>query len=711
MSIVYRAEPKDGGPVVALKVLARTLSGEDKHVQRFVQEAKALSRLRHPGIVRVLDYGHAADGQLFMTMDLLAGRTLGQLIKDEAPIAPDRAVAIIRGVCEALAHAHQLGIIHRDLKPDNVFLCPEPNGGEATRILDFGIAKVLDDGPALETLTQTGVICGTPLYLPPEQALGKPLDGRADLYSVGVILYELLSGRPPFIADTPIAVVMKHIHDAPPKFSALGVPATALIPVALEALTLRLLDKTREKRPRTAHECAELLRGALASAPVVTPAAPAPVAPPKVAPRPTQTAAYLPGIRAGLVASAGPAPAVAPKVAPIAPPAPSPMPVNAPVPAAASAPARSATQLGLAPRAAIAVAAAKATSTADRPRSAPSPAPKASPQPSTPPVAAVPAPSPQPTPAPVASPQPIAPVAVPVAVPVVPAASPVPVPVPVLVSKRVPDDRTVVDLEFADLVEVKAKAAIAPARSLTVRAIPRLDLEGIEVRDMGSETRVLDLTNLPIAAEAPPPRQTARLVASVVAGAVVVAAVVWAVAFRDLAAEPATEAPEAAPAVSQPAPSQPAPSQPARVVAPAAPQRVVKAARVELSDADVRPRRNLEIAAVLGPQRPAAPATAEAPVRSPMMVDSQPTAANVTRGGRVVGKTPYPVELTPGAPPTELLITADGYEPLTWTTSGVTAPPAGQERIVLVLKRKAPTRPVVGTPPVVRPKSKVVWEE
>ncbi|MFT5431813.1 MAG: serine/threonine protein kinase [Myxococcota bacterium] len=254
MSVVYKAVHTGTNKVVALKVLASDISGDEKQVLRFEQEAKASSRLRHANIIRVFDYGRSEDGLLFIAMELLEGLTIGDMIKRDGPVSPARTCRILSQVCEALAEAHNQGIIHRDLKPDNVFRPDRVPAGQAAdfiKLLDFGIAKVVGE-QGYETLTQTGFICGTPLYISPEQSLGMQLDGRADLYSVGVLMFELLAGRTPFVADSPIALVMKHIHNEPPKLA--HVNPSVEVPKAMRDLMHSMLSKDRDERPRSARE-------------------------------------------------------------------------------------------------------------------------------------------------------------------------------------------------------------------------------------------------------------------------------------------------------------------------------------------------------------------------------------------------------------------------------------------------------------------------
>jgi serine/threonine protein kinase len=258
MSVVYRAVHLPTKQVVALKVMSAGLGADEKKVLRFEQEARASTSLQHPSIIRVLDYGRSADGLLFIAMELLSGRTLGQRLKEDGPLSISDACRVLKVTCDALAVAHEMGIIHRDLKPENIFLVEDAGSQEAAQIklLDFGIAKVTGHNE-LETLTETGFICGTPLYISPEQSLGMPLDGRADLYSVGVLLFELIAGGTPFVADTPIALVMKHIHNEAPCLR--DVNSSVQSPSALDDLVQRLLAKDRDNRPVSAVQVAKEL--------------------------------------------------------------------------------------------------------------------------------------------------------------------------------------------------------------------------------------------------------------------------------------------------------------------------------------------------------------------------------------------------------------------------------------------------------------------
>ncbi|MGB0589741.1 MAG: serine/threonine-protein kinase [Myxococcota bacterium] len=267
MGAVFKARQVQMGREVALKVIHRRLCQDEKQIQRFEQEARTSSKLNHPNSIRVFDYGTSDDGRLFMAMEFLKGKTLGQLITDEGTIHPDRVAHIARQMFKSLAEAHELGLVHRDLKPENIFICEIFGETDFVKVLDFGIAKAI--GPTEEDakLTQTGFICGTPRYLSPEQALGQAVDGRADLYSVGVLMYEMLTGRPPFIGENPISIVMKHVHDDPPPI--VGIERYGERARQLLWLVDRLLEKNPARRPSPAGKIVGFLDGEVEKAELV----------------------------------------------------------------------------------------------------------------------------------------------------------------------------------------------------------------------------------------------------------------------------------------------------------------------------------------------------------------------------------------------------------------------------------------------------------
>jgi serine/threonine-protein kinase len=234
---------------LALKTLKTGLGQIEELRQRFRREAKAMSLLAHEGIVAVEDFGELEDGTLYLVMELARGQSLRDVI-EAGPLEPPRAFAIAKLLLAALGAAHAEGVIHRDLKPDNVKIVPaDHGGGERAKILDFGIAKLVsaDGAPGGDTLTQAGLAFGTPDYMAPEQALGQKIDARADLYALGIILYEMLAGRRPFVADDPIAIARMQVAVDPPR---LGVVARGgrTFSEATEAFVQRALAKRPDER-------------------------------------------------------------------------------------------------------------------------------------------------------------------------------------------------------------------------------------------------------------------------------------------------------------------------------------------------------------------------------------------------------------------------------------------------------------------------------
>ncbi len=245
MGAVYRAEHTMMRRDLAIKVLLSELGGREEFARRFEREAESASRLTHPNIITVTDFGRTPDGALFLAMEFLAGDQLTSLI-NEGPLPRERALAIVRQILRALDHAHAAGVVHRDLKPDNIMLVERDGQRDVVKILDFGIAKVTEPASGQEALTQAGVIFGTPEYLSPEQALGESVDARADLYAAGVILYEMLAGRRPFESDDKVKIISMHLSHSPPRIR--DVNPTVDVPFALEQVVLQALEKHRENR-------------------------------------------------------------------------------------------------------------------------------------------------------------------------------------------------------------------------------------------------------------------------------------------------------------------------------------------------------------------------------------------------------------------------------------------------------------------------------
>jgi eukaryotic-like serine/threonine-protein kinase len=244
MGFVYLARHKVIDKKVAVKVLRADLAKDREILDRFLQEAKAASSIGNPHIVDISDFGDLPDGSTYFVMEFLEGQALSQLVDGETRLSVDRICHIGMQMCDGLAAAHAQGIIHRDLKPDNVYVVPRGGDPDFVKVLDFGIAKV--SGSANTKLTKAGAVFGTPHYMSPEQAAGAPVDHRTDIYALGVMLYEMVSGQLPFNADNFMGILTQHMYKAP-------VPIRALVPgpecpPSLEAVVLKCLSKKPEAR-------------------------------------------------------------------------------------------------------------------------------------------------------------------------------------------------------------------------------------------------------------------------------------------------------------------------------------------------------------------------------------------------------------------------------------------------------------------------------
>jgi serine/threonine protein kinase len=268
MGAVYKAKQLSLDRAVAIKVLHGDLVSDGTFIARFQREAKAASRLDHPNSMRVLDYGRDSDGLCYIAMELLDGASLFQVLRDaKGPLPIERTVDLTRQILAPLAVAHDMGIVHRDLKPENIIVVTTKGDdgeiAETVKVCDFGMAKILETKSAfdstMEKLTSRGVVVGTPEYMSPEQGKGEELDARSDLYAVGVILYQFLTGKLPFSADTPIATLLKHMVEEPR-------PPSEIEPdvhPGLEAICLRALKKAPADRFASAREMRSALRAAL----------------------------------------------------------------------------------------------------------------------------------------------------------------------------------------------------------------------------------------------------------------------------------------------------------------------------------------------------------------------------------------------------------------------------------------------------------------
>lgn len=235
MANVYRGTDATLGRTVAIKVLSDSFAADPDFVARFRREAQAAAKMNHPNVVNVYDSG-ADDGTNYIVMEFVQGRTLAEIIAHDGRLMPERSIEIAEAVCDALAFAHREGIVHRDIKPGNIMVT---SAGEV-KLMDFGIARQEQQ----ETVAQTAAVLGTAQYLSPEQARGEALDLRSDIYSLGVVLYEMLVGKPPFAGDSAVALAMAHVQEAPvpPSQVASGIPSD------LDSVVMRALAKNPDNR-------------------------------------------------------------------------------------------------------------------------------------------------------------------------------------------------------------------------------------------------------------------------------------------------------------------------------------------------------------------------------------------------------------------------------------------------------------------------------
>lgn len=247
MGRVYSAENVQLKKKVALKILRSNLVSDATVVKRFEREAQAASRLNHPNCISIFGFGKEDEGDLlWMAMEYIHGRDLGTIIANDAPLAVERIVHIMSQVCEALDEAHSAMIIHRDLKPANIVCFDHRRTRDFVKVLDFGIAKITDPGENYQPLTRDGIVCGTPAYMSPEQVQGFELDNRSDLFSLGIILYQAITGKLPFYAESAVEVATKIVIDDPEPPSV--VRPEWSYPRELEAVVLKLLQKNKEDR-------------------------------------------------------------------------------------------------------------------------------------------------------------------------------------------------------------------------------------------------------------------------------------------------------------------------------------------------------------------------------------------------------------------------------------------------------------------------------
>lgn len=252
MGVVYLARHETMQTNVAIKMLRAQFAGDQTSVKRFTQEARAAGRLHHQNVITTYDHGFTPQGQPYIVMDCLQGKSLADEIKKLKGLPVDRVLHIFMQACDALDHAHKQGVIHRDLKPGNIMLINYEDDDDFVKVVDFGVAKIMpmnDQNIEAQTLTQAGEVCGSPVYMSPEQCVGQPLDRRADIYSMGIVLFEALTGRLPLIGKNMVETMHKHLNEAPPTFQ--QVRPDLYIPERVEAVVRKALSKKPEERHQT----------------------------------------------------------------------------------------------------------------------------------------------------------------------------------------------------------------------------------------------------------------------------------------------------------------------------------------------------------------------------------------------------------------------------------------------------------------------------
>ena len=265
MGTVYQGTRLHIGDTVAIKILHRDTISDIQAAERFRREAQATSRLKHPNAVSIYDFGITGDSLAYIVMELVEGKSLRSIIKRQGPLSPHTVDEILGQICDAVDEAHRNNMVHRDIKPDNIIVNASPSGLRV-KVLDFGIAKLHGVSSGMIDLTATGSVMGTPQYMSPEQCMDEELDGRSDVYSLGILLYEALTARVPFTSTTATAVAVAQVNQKPPPLRLLN---PSISPV-LEAVVMHALEKKREARPQTAGALAQEWHAAVIGVPTAS---------------------------------------------------------------------------------------------------------------------------------------------------------------------------------------------------------------------------------------------------------------------------------------------------------------------------------------------------------------------------------------------------------------------------------------------------------
>jgi eukaryotic-like serine/threonine-protein kinase len=256
-SVVYKAQHLKLRRPAAIKMMKAHLVADEESKKRFEQEARAVSCLTHPHVITVYDVGVTNYGEPYIVMEYLQGKSLAEVIAYEKRLSMRRAVRLFIKACSALSHAHKKEVVHRDVKPTNIMLIHTDEDPEYVKLVDFGMAKLRTLTGEFQRLTKTGEVFGSPIYMCPEQCTGKKVDYRADIYAMGVVMFEALSGRPPFKEKTTIDTIRKHIKDPPPGFK--EIDPTLNIPEDLQAIIFKALSKSPDDRQQSMDQLREEL--------------------------------------------------------------------------------------------------------------------------------------------------------------------------------------------------------------------------------------------------------------------------------------------------------------------------------------------------------------------------------------------------------------------------------------------------------------------